>query len=73
MPVSFLGEFGLYVMINQVRKWNALLWLAIALLVHLHSETVYGRLGQVLRRVLFDCSDDSGPTHSPSRCTVFAP
>ena len=71
MPVRFLGEFGLDVMVDQIRNWNALLSLASAIFVNAHSQPVHGRLGQVFCRVLFDGSDDSGSAHSLSCSIVF--
>src|ERR1700688_755829 len=73
MPVSFPGEFRLHIVIDQVLDKDEVPWLAIAILVHLHSHPIYGRLSQISRRILFDRSDDDGSKHSLSRYVVFAP
>jgi len=58
------GISGCNMLINEVRNWNALLSLAIAIFVDTQSQPVHSRLSQVLRRILFDRSDYSGSAHA---------
>jgi hypothetical protein len=48
MPVSFPGEFRLHIVIDQLLDKDEVPWLPIAILAHLHSQPIYGRLSQIL-------------------------
>jgi len=73
VPAILLGKFGLYIVINQVRNQNPLLSPAIAILVNVDPQPVYGGSRQHISGILLNCSNHSGAANPFAYWVVFPP
>jgi hypothetical protein len=68
MPMSFITEFCVPIVIHQILDEDISPQLTIAIFIHPHSQAVRGGLRQFFRRILFNCSyKGSSPYALPCR------
>jgi len=73
VPVSTVRKLNPLVMIHQIRYANRLFSLTTAILVDVHSQSIYRSPGCVFRWKLGDGSDHDRPAHLLSGCIILAP
>jgi len=73
VPVCFVRKLSLLVVIHQIRYANRLFSLTTAILVDVHSQSIYRSPGCVFRWKLGDGSDHGRAAHLLSGRIVLAP